>query len=276
MPRIDAHQHFWEFNPARESWVTEDMAVIRRDFLPQELQPLLQEHGFDGCVLVQTAQPEHENEILLEWARAHEFIKGVVGWVDFFAADIEERLSRLSQHPKLKGFRYVLQGAEDKALMLQPAFQHGIAQLRRYGFSYDILIYPDQLAYTAELTAAFPDQPFVLNHLAKPDIKGGDFQTWRKAMEAFAAQENVCCKVSGLVTQADWQNWQKRDFTPYLDTLAEVFGPKRLLFGSDWPVCLVAASYAEVLGLVQEYFSPFSPQEQELVFGGNAVAFYKL
>ncbi|MFC6996588.1 amidohydrolase family protein [Rufibacter roseus] len=276
--RIDAHQHFWQFNPIRDSWVTDDMAIIQRDFLPQDLQPLLQEHGFDGCVLVQTSQPEHENEILLEWAQGHDFIKGVVGWVDFFAPDIAERLAHLSQFKKLKGFRYVLQGAENKELMLNPNFKKGIAQLQKFNFTYDILIYPNQLRPTAELVAEFPDQTFVINHLAKPNMKAGAeaFKEWQKDMKAFAPHEQGFCKVSGMVTQADWQNWKKEDFTPYLDTLIEIFGPERLMFGSDWPVCLVAASYAETLGIVQDYFSSFSQEEQGLIFGRNAAAFYRL
>lgn len=278
MIKIDAHQHFWKFNPIRDSWITDDMAVIQRDFLPQDLQPLLQQHGFDGCILVQTSQPEHENHFLLEQANAHDFIKGVVGWVDFFAPDIEERLEHLSQFKKLKGFRYVLQGAEDKALMLNPAFQHGVGHLQEYGFSYDILIFPGQLRHTAELITAFPDQPFVINHLAKPNMRAGKraFQAWQKDMKAYAKHQHVFCKVSGLVTQADWANWKKEDFTPYLDTLAEVFGARRLMFGSDWPVCLVAASYTDTLQIVQDYFSAFSQHEQDLILGGNATAFYRL
>ncbi|WP_347160427.1 amidohydrolase family protein [Pontibacter chitinilyticus] len=276
MLKIDAHQHFWKYNSERDSWITAEMAAIRRDFLPEDLQPLLQQHDFDGCVLVQSAQPEKENDFLLEQAAQHDFIKGVVGWVDFLAEDVAERLAYYSQFQKLKGFRYVLQGHPDTAIMLRPEFKRGIQQLRKHGYTYDILIYPDQLAYTTELVSAFPDQPFVLDHLAKPHIKTQEVEAWQKDILALGAHENVCCKVSGMVTEADWKNWEKKDFIPYLDTLVEAFGTERLLYGSDWPVCLVAASYAEVMGIVEEYFASFSQHEQAQLFGGNAATFYNL
>lgn len=276
MTKIDAHQHFWHFDPVRDSWITEEMAVIRRDFLPQDLEPVLQQHGFDGCVVVQADESPAENLFLLAQARNHDFIKGMVGWADLWAKDVDDQLAALVQYPKLKGFRNVLQGAADPALMLQPAFKRGLRQLSRFNFTYDILLYANQLKYIPELVAAFPDQPFVLDHLAKPAIKAGDIADWRREMQAVAAHENVYCKVSGLVTEADWNHWQPADFRPYLDTVVEAFGPERLIYGSDWPVCLVAASYTRMLGLVQDYFAPFSQAEQDLIFGGNAVRFYGL
>ncbi|AKD02278.1 amidohydrolase family protein [Pontibacter korlensis] len=276
MLRIDAHQHFWKYNPWRDSWITDEMAVIQRDFMPQDLEPLLRQHRFDGCVLVQSAQPEEENIFLLEQAQEHEFVKGVVGWVDFLAEDIEERLAYYKQFEKLKGFRYVLQGNPDKAIMLRPEFMRGVSKLAKYGYTYDVLIYPEQLDYSKELAAAFPDQPFVIDHLAKPDIKNQSIAEWRESMRSFAAHENVYCKVSGMVTEANWQNWKKEDFKPYLDTIVETFGTSRILYGSDWPVCLVAASYTEMLGIVEDYFSDFSKEEQAAFFGGNAAKFYNL
>ncbi|GGK72521.1 amidohydrolase [Rufibacter glacialis] len=276
MARIDAHQHFWKFNPVRDSWITEEMAVIQRDFYPEDLEPVLRQHGFDGCVLVQHSQPEHENDFLLETARKHEFVKAVVGWVDLLAEEVGERLDYYSHFPKLKGFRYVLQGHPDPTIMLRPEFLRGIAQLEKYGFTYDVLIYPDQLVNTEKLMAAFPNQPFVIDHLAKPRIKNGELAEWKKGMQALARHENVSCKVSGMVTEADWQNWKKEDIYPYLDSVVEAFGPSRLLYGSDWPVCLVAASYERMLSLVEEYFSGFSQEEKEAIFGGNATAFYHL
>lgn len=276
MQKIDAHQHFWHFDPVRDSWITEEMAVIRRDFLPQDLEPVLQQHGFDGCVVVQADPSPAENLFQLANARNHDFIKGVVGWVDLWDKDVADQLANLKQYPKLKGFRAILQGAADPALMLQPAFQRGLRQLARFGYTYDILIYANQLRYIPELVAAFPDQPFVVDHLAKPEIKKGDIAGWRREIQAVAAHENVSCKVSGLVTEADWHHWQPADFRPYLDTVVDAFGPERLLYGSDWPVCLVAASYTQMLNLVQDYFAGFSPAEQDLIFGGNAVKFYGL
>ncbi|MCX2739520.1 amidohydrolase family protein [Pontibacter anaerobius] len=276
MQRIDAHQHFWQYDALRESWITEEMAAIRRDFMPRDLEPLLQRHRLDGCVLVQSAEPEEENDFLLDLASAHDFIKGVVGWVDFKAADVEERLSHLSQFSKLKGFRYILQGALDRALMLHPSFKRGIGKLRNFGFTYDILIYPDQLRYIPEFVAAFPDQPFVIDHLAKPNIRDKQLEGWSRELKKIAQHQNVLCKVSGMVTEADWQNWRREDFVPYLDTVTDAFGTERLMYGSDWPVCLVAASYGEVLGVVEEYYSAFSQQEQAAVFGVNATRFYNL
>jgi L-fuconolactonase len=276
MPKIDAHQHFWKYNPWRESWITDDMKVIQRDFLPEDLQPLLHQHGFDGCVLVQSAQPEEENAFLLEQAGKHDFVKGVVGWVDFLADDVEEKLAHYRQFEKLKGFRYILQDNPDPALMLRPEFKRGVGKLARYGYTYDVLIYPNQLDYSREFVAAFTDQPFVIDHLAKPDIKNKGLTSWQQSIKAFTEYENVYCKVSGMVTEADWKNWKKEDFRPYLDTIVETFGTSRLLFGSDWPVCLVAASYAEMLGIVEDYFSAFSKEEQAAIFGGNAATFYNL
>ncbi|GAA4441093.1 amidohydrolase family protein [Pontibacter saemangeumensis] len=276
MQRLDAHQHFWKYDPSRDSWITDDMAAIRRDFGPEDLQPLLRQHGFDGCVLVQSAEPELENAFLLKQAEQHAFIKGVVGWVDFFSETLEEQLAQYASSVKLKGFRYILQGTEDRALMLRPSFMQGIRKLLQHGFTYDILIFPDQLPYAAQLVAALPDQPFVIDHMAKPYIKAGKITEWKKDMKAVAKYANVSCKVSGMVTEADWQNWKPEDFAPYMDAAVEAFGTDRLMYGSDWPVCLVAATYGEALAIVQEYFSAFSKAEQDAVFGGNAARFYKL
>ncbi|MHC2992318.1 amidohydrolase [Pontibacter sp. HJ8] len=276
MPQIDAHQHFWQYSPERDSWISDEMAVIRRDFLPSDLEPLLRQHDFDGCVLVQSAQPEEENQLLLEQAQAHDFVKGVVGWVELQDENLDDRLDYYSQFPKMKGFRYILQGQQDKALMLRPDFMRGIGKLARYGYTYDILIYPDQLEYAERLVAQFPDQPFVLDHLAKPDFRNQGISDWQQGIKALAAHQNTYCKLSGMVTEADWGNWKKEDFVPYLDTAVEAFGTDRIMFGSDWPVCLVAASYADMLGIVKEYFSSFSKREQAAFFGGNAANFYNL
>jgi len=276
MPGIDAHQHFWKFDPVRDSWITDDMAVIQRDFMPADLEPLLQKHALDGCVVVQSDQSEEETLFQLDNATQHAFIKGVVGWTDLRAAALGTRLSEYSQYNKLKGFRHVLQGEEDRALMLSPAFKSGIAALQQYGFTYDILIFPDQLRYSRELVAAFPDQPFVIDHIAKPRIKDGIVDGWKEDMQAIASYENVYCKISGMVTEADWKNWKEADFRPYLDTIVEAFGTKRILFGSDWPVCQVAGGYDRMMGIVKKYFASFSADEQALFFGGNAINFYQL
>ncbi|ALI98015.1 amidohydrolase family protein [Rufibacter tibetensis] len=273
MPKIDAHQHFWTFDPVRDSWITEEMSAIRRDFLPQDLQPVLERNGFEGCVLVQANE---DNDFLLEIAARHNFVKVVVGWVDFLDEQVEEKLAHYQQFEKMKGFRYILQSAQDRALMLRPEFKRGFQKLQKYGYTYDILIYQDQLAYTKEFVAAFPDQPFVIDHLAKPAIKQGDTAEWGRNMKAFAEHQNVFCKLSGLVTEADWKSWKQNDFAFYLDTVVETYGVRRLMYGSDWPVCLVAGIYEEVLGIIQEYFSSFSQAEQALIFGENASRFYTI
>ncbi|MFD1875090.1 amidohydrolase family protein [Hymenobacter bucti] len=276
MPRIDAHQHFWQFDPERDAWITLEMAAIRRDFLPADLQPLLQEHGLDGCVAVQASQSEAETDWLLALAATHDFIKGVVGWVDLQAPDVAERLGHYQQFAKLKGFRHVLQGEADRALMLQPAFRRGIGALAARGFTYDLLILPDQLGYAAELAGDFPYQPFVVDHIAKPPIKAREIDDWRQDIRQLAAHDNVCCKVSGLVTEADWQHWQPQDFAPYLDVVFAAFGPQRVLYGSDWPVCNVAGGYGRMYTLVADYVARLSAAEQAQFWGGNAARFYGL
>jgi len=276
MLRIDAHQHFWKFDPVRDSWINSDMSVIQRDFFPADLLPVLQSNGMDGCVTVQSDQSEAENDFQLKNATSNDFVKGVVGWVDLQADNIEERLAYYQQFGKLKGFRHVLQGEKDRALMLKPAFKKGIGLLNRFGFTYDILIFPDQLKYSAELVAAFPDQQFVIDHIGKPYIKDGKIDEWKKDMQAIAACKNVCCKISGMITEADWKTWQEKDFKPYLDVVVHAFGPKRIMFGSDWPVCLVAGSYEKMMSIVNNYFASFTQHEQALFFGGNAMRFYKL
>ena len=276
MQRIDAHQHFWQFDPVRDSWIDESMSVIQRDFLPADLQPLLTQHQFDGCVVVQSDQSEKENDFQLANAGSADFIKGIVGWVDLQSPGVEERLSYYSSFNKMKGFRHVLQGEADRALMLKPAFMNGISKLAQFGFTYDILIFPDQLKYVAELVTAFPDQRFVIDHIAKPPVKAQQIKEWSKDIRSLSGYENLYCKISGMVTEADWKNWKKPDFTPYLDTVVESFGTNRIMFGSDWPVCLVAASYASMLEIVTDYFSSFTQHEQEQFFGLNAIQFYNL
>jgi L-fuconolactonase len=274
--RIDSHQHFWKYDPIRDSWITEEMSVIRKDFLPTDLKPLLQQNKIDGCVIVQSDQSEIENDFQLNNAVQHSFIKGVVGWIDLCSPNVEQSLEFYSGFHLMKGFRHVLQGEKDRAFMLRPDFKNGISLLNKYNFSYDILIFPDQLGYTLELVKAFPEQRFVIDHVAKPYIKDKKIDEWKKDMKAIADCKNVYCKVSGMVTEADWKNWKKEDLTPYMDMVTEAFGVQRIMFGSDWPVCLVASSYDKWVETVQTYFASFSSSEQELVFGGNAIKFYNL
>ena len=277
IPRIDAHQHFWKYDPIRDTWMGPDMKALHRDFSPADLLPLLQAAGIDGCVTVQVDSSEEENEFLFSNADRHEFIKGVVGWVDLQHPGVEDRLAWYRRFPKMKGFRHVLQGEKDRALMLKPAFKRGIGLLAKYGYTYDILIYPDQLGYAREFVAAFPDQPFIIDHIAKPHIKDRYItEEWKDAIRAVAAFENTWCKISGMVTEADWYHWKPEHLKPYIDTVVEAFGPSRLVYGSDWPVCTVAASYQQVAQIVKDYFSTFSAAEQDAFFGGNAINFYHL
>jgi L-fucono-1,5-lactonase len=274
--RIDSHQHFWKFDPVRDSWITDEMAIIQKDFLPADFQSVLRGNNFDGSVVVQSDQSENENEFQLKNAEENDFIKGVVGWVDLQANDIEERLARYSSFEKMKGFRHVLQGEPDRSLMLKPQFMNGISKLEKFGFTYDILIYVDQLKFIPEFVGAFINQKFVIDHLSKPVIKKREISDWKKELQNIARFENVSCKISGMVTEADWKHWRQDDFVPYVDVVIEAFGPERIMYGSDWPVCLVAASYEQTLGIVVEYFSSFSEAEQELFFGKNAIQFYNL
>lgn len=276
MLQIDSHQHFWKYDPVEHDWIDDSMQLIRRDFLPADLEPVLKANGFDGCITVQSSQSEHENEFQLSNAEAHDFIKGVVGWVDMRAENVEERLAYYKQFKKLKGFRHVLQGEPQRDFMLRPDFLKGIGLLKKYGFTYDILIFPDQLTYAAGLVSRFPDQSFVIDHIAKPGIKQKQLGDWEKGIKAISAFENVFCKVSGMVTEADWANWKAVDFDPYLDVVVNNFGTKRLMYGSDWPVCKVAADYGDVVGLVKAYFSAFSKTEQQDFFGLNALQFYNI
>lgn len=274
--RIDAHQHFWKYNPRRDSWITNNMHVLQRDFLPHHLEPLLQQQGFDGCVAVQADQSEKETDFLLQLADESPFIKGVVGWVDLQSSGIEERLHFFSQYKKLKGFRHIVQGEADEQFMQRPAYMHGISLLQAFNFTYDILIYPHQLPSAEKLVASFPYQKFIVDHLAKPHIKTGEIETWKRDLRRLAQHPNVYCKVSGLVTEAHWQQWQQHHFTPYLDVVKEAFGTHRLVYGSDWPVCLLSATYEQQLSIVQNHFQNFSETEQAQIFGGNAQQFYQL
>lgn len=274
--KIDAHQHFWQYDSERYGWISEEMRRIRRDFMPEDLQPVLAANGMDGAVLVQVHQEEAENVFFLSLAARHSFIKGIVGWVDFQADDIDERLDYWSSFPALKGFRHIVQAEADEDFLLQKNFRRGIEALSKTRFAYDILVVYSQLPAVVKFVQQHPNQHFVLDHLGKPDIKNDLLEPWATHIRALGQFENVCCKISGMVTEADWQNWSPEDFKPYLDTATEAFGTERLIFGSDWPVCLVAGEYEEVKSLANNYFASFSEAEQVAIFGGNAARFYQL
>jgi L-fuconolactonase len=273
---IDAHQHFWKYHPVKDAWITDDMKVIQADFLPDDLLPVLQQNGVDACVAVQADQSEAETQFLLELAAAHPFVKGVVGWVDLRAANLEERLRHYTQYTRLKGFRHIVQGEPDPNFLLKEEFCNGIRALQPYNFTYDILVYPIQLPAVEKFVQLFPQQKLVIDHMAKPYCKTGEIAEWEKSMRAIAKSSNVYCKISGLVTEAHWQQWTPATFAPYLEVVLEAFGPQRLMYGSDWPVCLVAAQYAQVKNIVTDCISRLSKAEQAAIMGGNAAAFYQL
>jgi L-fuconolactonase len=275
MNRIDAHQHFWKFDPVRDSWIDETMQKIQKDFLPKDLLPLLQENQFSGCVAVQASQSEDETNFLVNLAAKNDFIKGVVGWVDLRGVTIEERLNHFSSNKIIKGFRHVVQGERDD-FMLRKDFQNGISALKQFNFTYDILIFHRQLSAAIELVNQFPDQPFVIDHIAKPDIKSGDILSWKKGIQEISKAENVFCKISGMVTEADWKNWKTDDLKPYLDVIFENFSADKLMFGSDWPVLNVASNYAEVIKTLENYMAQLTIENQNKIWFQNAVSFYKL
>jgi L-fuconolactonase len=250
------------------------MAVLRADHLPVHLASLLEGADVDGTVVVQARQTLEETHWLLNLADAHSFIRGVVGWVDLRSRDLSAQLERFAAHPKFCGVRHVLQDEPDDALMLRDDFLGGIAMLAQLGLTYDILIYPKHLPAARQLAERFPDQPFVLDHIAKPFIKDGKLSPWDRDIRLLAECPNVFCKISGMITEADWQHWAPADFHPYLEIALEVFGPERLMFGSDWPVCTVAGTYAQVVELVRGYFSGLSVREQADLYGETACRFY--
>jgi L-fuconolactonase len=272
--RIDAHQHFWHFNPARDRWITDEMAVLRRDFLPQHLMPELHAHGFQGCIAVQTDQSEAETLFLLDLAKQHQLIQGVVGWVDLCAGNVAERLDFFSKYPKLSGFRHIAQAEPDDRFLLREDFLRGIGCLEEFGFTYDVLVYERQLPAAIELVSRFPGQRFVIDHIAKPSIKNKRYLPWARYLALIAQNPNVYCKISGLVTEADWKQWRADDFKPYLDLVFEVFGVERLMFGSDWPVCLLAGGYGQVVQLIDDYTLSLSTSDRMKVFSLNAAHFY--
>jgi L-fuconolactonase len=273
---IDAHQHFWVYDPREYDWIDDSTSSLRRDFLPAGLKPELEDAGFGGSVAVQARQTIDETRWLLELAAAAPYILGVVGWVDLQSPHIRSHLQTLTRNPKLVGIRHVVQGEPDDRFLLRPEFLRGISVLEEFDLAYDILIYTKHLPVAAEFVQRFPRQRFVLDHLAKPPIKSGDLEPWTRGIRDLAAFPNVFCKLSGLVTEADWLHWKPEDMTPYLDVAFESFGSQRLMIGSDWPVCTVAASYGRAMGVVKDYLGRYSIQVQEAVLGGNAQRFWKL
>jgi L-fuconolactonase len=274
--RLDSHQHFWRYDPVEYDWIDERMGVLKRDFLPADLLPLLKQAGFDGCVAVQARQTLQETRFLLELADANPFVVGVVGWVELRRDDVREQIAGLGGHPKLVGVRHIVQAEPDDRFLLREDFLRGVAALQDAELAYDILIYPRHLNVAAEFARRFPRLRLVLDHLAKPEIRSGRIDEWRRDLRALAARPHVYCKLSGLVTEADWRTWSRDQIEPCLDAAFDCFGPERLMIGSDWPVCTLAADYARTMGLVLDYLERRAPAAREAVLGGNAARFWRL
>lgn len=273
--RIDTHQHFWKFDPVRDSWIDDSMHKIQEDFMPENLLPLLNDNDFSACVAIEAHPSEQQTNFLLDLSQKHNFIKGVMGWVDLCDKNVANRLGHFSNFEKLKGFRHVVQAEKDD-FMFRKDFRNGIAELKQFDFTYDILIFHRQLPAAIDLVNTFQDQDFVIDHIAKPDIKSGDINSWKKDIQEIAKAKNVRCKVSGLVTEADWNKWTSNDLKHYLDVIFENFSIDKLMFGSDWPVCNLAANYADVVKTIEDYIAQFSKTDQDKFWFENAKVFYKL
>lgn len=256
--------------------MTDEMPDLKRDFMPGDLSPLLGQIGFDGCVSVQARQSIEETDWLLELAEENNFIKGVVGWVDLRSPHVHQVLSGYSNRGKLVGVRHVVHDEADDNFMLQPAFQNGIAALKEFNLTYDLLLFPKHLPVALQLVEKFPEQSFVLDHIAKPFISRREFSPWREDLKELARNPNVFCKLSGMVTEAKWNNWKEDDFMPYLDIVTESFGTSRIMIGSDWPVCTLSGGYSATMNIVKNYASRFPTEICEGILGGNCIRFYKL
>ena len=274
--QLDSHQHFWRYNPDEHIWMSDQMDSLKRDFLPKDLEPLLASLGFDGCVAVQARQSLEETRWLLQLAEENDFIAGVVGWVNLRSDGLADQLQCFAAHSKFSGVRHVVHDEADPAFMLQPAFRRGIAQLHAFNLSYDLLLFPKHLPAAVQLVREFPEQPFVLDHIAKPLIKEGVLFPWRDDLRELASFPNVYCKLSGMVTEAEWGKWEPEIFQPYLDVVFGAFGTERLMIGSDWPVCMLSADYDVTMRIVLAYLKQFSLEIQNAILGGNCARFYHI
>lgn len=272
--KVDAHQHFWNYNTTEYGWINDEMNILRKDYGPEELKTNLIKSGFDGSVAVQARQSLEETEWLLGLAEQNDSIKGVVGWVDLCSSELDDQLKKYSQHDSLVGVRHVIHDEPDDNFVLRDDFVGGVKKLAKYNLTYDILIFEKHLPQTLEFVNKFSNQLFVLDHIAKPLIKNGILEPWKENIQKLAEHENVYCKLSGMVTEADWQKWKPGDIRIYLDVVINAFGTERLMIGSDWPVCLVAGEYADVMNIVKDFIAGFSEDEKEKILGVNALKAY--
>lgn len=273
---IDSHQHFWKYSPSEHTWMTPEMGILKRDYLPNDLRPLLDEAGFTGSIAVQARQSLAETSWLLSLAEDCTNIFGVVGWVDLQSALVEDQLRAIAGNPFIVGVRHVVHDEPDDEFILRPEFQHGISLLKDFDLAYDLLLFPRHLKPAIELVKRFPEQRFVLDHSAKPRIGERSVSPWREDLNELAQFPNVFCKLSGFVTEARWRDWTERDIRPYLDIVIEAFGYKRSMIGSDWPVCMLSGSYQSTMTLVTRYIEQFPQEAQSDILGRNCVRFYKI
>lgn len=273
---IDAHQHFWQYDPEQLSWIGDHMQILKQDYLPPDLKSEMDKSGFNGCVAVQASQSEAETDFLLNLANQYDYIKGVVGWVDLCDYNVKGRLRHYAQFPKLCGIRHIVHDEADDYFMLRPDFMRGVKMLPEFGLTYDLLIFEKHLPVALQFVSYLPECRLVVDHIAKPKIAAGALSPWQENIRSLASYPNVYCKLSGMLTEADWKNWKVSDFKPYLDVIFDAFGTDRLMIGSDWPVCRLAGEYEEVMAVVVDYMEHFSEGEKKKVLGQNAVDFYKL
>lgn len=272
---IDSHQHFWNYNEERDTWINESMEILKKDFLPNDLEPILKQNKIDGCIAVQADQSEEETEFLLKCASENKFIKGVVGWVDLCSENLESRLSYFSNNPIFKGVRHIVQ-AENSNYLRKKNVEKGIGKLSKFNLTFDLLITTEQIKSAISLVEKLPNQKFILDHIAKPKISEPIENDWLSGIIKLSEKKNVWCKLSGLVTETNGYNFEEGDFHPFIKVIFENFGPDRILFGSDWPVCLLASNYKNVLGIIINYFKDYDPEVKKKIFGGNAKIFYNL
>jgi L-fuconolactonase len=276
MERIDSHHHFWFYDPKEYAWIDDRMSALQRNFLPEDFEPEFQSAGICGVIPVQAHQSWRETWQLLQFANEFKFIQGIIGWLPLVDADLQRKLPTLTEHRKLKGVRYNLQDEPDPNYMLRDDFNRGLTDLQPYGLAYDILIYEHHLPQTILFVDRHPEQVFVLDHIAKPRIADGELSPWQENLRELAQRPNVYCKLSGMITEANWSNWTNDQLRPYFDVVLEAFGPERLMFGSDWPVCLLAGTYDRWIDVVATFLSPLSLDEQASVWAGTARKAYNL
>lgn len=276
MIRIDTHQHFWRYQPENYAWINDEMAALQRDYAPAELEPLLHEANIAGTVAVEARGHLAETDHLLAIAEQTAFVRGVVGWLPLSEPGAAQLLERYAAHPKLRGLRHWLGASHDLDYMFGAALQRGVALLAPTGLSFDLMLWPPQLASASAFVDRHPNQIFILDHFAKPYIRDGQLEPWRSQLRELARRPNVYCKVSGLTTEADWQSWQPEHLAPYLDAALEAFTPRRLMFGSDWPVCTLASGYVRWAQTIAKWAGTLSAAEGDRILGGTALEAYRL